>query len=89
MILRIFVTVMKILIKPQMNTMDSACCQVKPRCKAHGIDKECVQAHARCLRIRYVGDQSHDQRTDDRGNDRCEENSSPLHPGTETQQCWD
>ena len=33
MILRIFVTVMKILIKPQINTMDSACCQVNSRAK--------------------------------------------------------
>ena len=29
--LRSFVTVMRILIKPQINTMDRVCCQVKPR----------------------------------------------------------
>ena len=33
MYLRIFVTVITMLNRPQMNTIDSACCQVKPRPK--------------------------------------------------------
>ena len=33
MYLRILVTVMKMFSRPQMNTMDSACCQVKPKVK--------------------------------------------------------
>ena len=33
MYLRSLVTVIRMLIRPQMNTMDSACCQVKPRAK--------------------------------------------------------
>lgn len=33
MYLRTFVTVIKMLIKPQIKTMDNACCQVKPNVK--------------------------------------------------------
>ena len=33
MYLRIFVTVIRMLINPQINTMDNPCCQVNPKVK--------------------------------------------------------
>ncbi len=49
--------------------------------ETHRVGKEGVQSHTGRLSIRNVGEQSHDQCTDNGGDDRCKENSAPLHSG--------
>ncbi len=69
--LRTFVTVMTTLRIPQMKTRASASRQSEA--ETDGVGEEGVQAHAGGQGVRNVGEEGHDEGSDDRGEDRRDE----------------
>ena len=86
--LRTLVTVIRMLIIPQMNTMDSACCHVKPIWSQTVTTKnDAIPSHHEERRHPQprgegegdVGVKGHHESPDDGCDDRGQEHSAPLH----------